>query len=165
MVREGGPLGDVRSLLPQLQRLFQEHQVVLAYLFGSQATGKAGPLSDVDIAVLFAEGLSSSERFRLRCHLIAELMGVFRRNDVEVVDLAEASPVLRNQVRRYGQLLYCSDERQRVHFQTEALRDYLDTKPIREVQRYYLFKRIREDRHGRSGHGDGSPECPEPLRG
>jgi len=52
----------------------------------------------------------------------------------------------RNQVRRYGQLLYCQDDRLRVRFQTEALRDYLDTRPIWEVQRYYLVKRIREGR-------------------
>lgn len=148
-MREGGPIGDIQPLLPQLQRVFQDHQVTLAYLFGSQATGKAGPLSDVDIAVLFAEGLSDRERFRLRCHLIAELMGVFRRNDVDVVDLAEASPVLRNHVRKYGQLLYCVDDRLRVRFQTEALRDYLDTKPIREVQQRYLFKRILEGKYGR----------------
>jgi len=122
---------------------------ILAYLFGSQASGKAGRLSDVDIAVLFADDLSPRARFDLRCRLIAELMGVFRRSDVEVVDLAEASPVLRNQVRRYGQLLYCQDDRLRVRFQTEALRDYLDTRPIREVQRYYLVKRIQEGRYGR----------------
>lgn len=148
-MREGGFVGDIRPFLPELQRLFREHQVTLAYLFGSQATGKAGPLSDVDIAVLFADGLSSSTRFHLRCRLIAELMGVFRRNDVEVVDLAEASPLLRNQVRRYGQLLYCQDDRQRVRFQTEALRDYLDTRPIRQVQQYYLIKKIREGAYGR----------------
>lgn len=130
-MREGGPIGDIQPLLPELQRLFREHQVTLAYLFGSQASGKAGRLSDVDIAVLFADGLSRRERFDLRCRLIAELMGVFRRNDVEVVDLAEASPLLRNQARRYGQLLYCQDDRLRVRFQTEALRDYLDTRPIR----------------------------------
>ncbi len=148
-MREGGPIGDIRPLLPELQRLFREHQVTLAYLFGSQASGKAGRLSDVDIAVLFADDLSPRARFDLRCRLIAELMGVFRRNDVEVVDLAEASPVLRNHVRRYGQLLYCQDDRLRVRFQTEALRDYLDTRPIREVQRYYLVKRIQEGMYGR----------------
>lgn len=148
-MREGRFIGDIQPLLPELQRLFQEHRVILAYLFGSQASGKAGPLSDVDIAVLFAENLSSRMRFRLRCRLIAELMGVFRRNDVEVVDLAEASPLLRNQVRRYSQLLYCQDDRQRVRFQTETLRDYLDTKPIRQVQQYDLLKRIQEGTYGR----------------
>ena len=164
-MREGGFIGDIRPLLPELQRLFQEHRVTLAYLFGSQASGKAGPLSDVDIAVLFAEDLDSRTRFRLRCHLIAELMGVFRRNDVEVVDLAEASPLLRNQVRRYGQLLYCPDDRQRVRFQTEALRDYLDTRPIRQVQQYYLIKKVQEGTYGGRRDGNGPPESPGPVCG
>ncbi|RLC56366.1 MAG: hypothetical protein DRI80_16390, partial [Chloroflexota bacterium] len=42
----------MEAYLPQLHDLLARHGVVLAYLFGSQAEGTAGPLSDVDIAVL-----------------------------------------------------------------------------------------------------------------
>jgi hypothetical protein len=89
-MREGGPIGDIRPLSLELERRFQEHRGILADLFGFQASGYCHPFR---------------RRFDLRCPLIAEGMGVFRRDDVEVVGLAEASPALRNQVRRYGQLL------------------------------------------------------------
>jgi predicted nucleotidyltransferase len=36
----------------ELSDLFANEPVVVAYLFGSQARGDAGPLSDVDVAVL-----------------------------------------------------------------------------------------------------------------
>jgi predicted nucleotidyltransferase len=51
MVHEGGPIGPVEHRLPQLKVVFKKYGVVLAYLYGSQALGKAGSLSDVDIAV------------------------------------------------------------------------------------------------------------------
>jgi len=117
--------------------------VVLAYLYGSQATGKAGPLSDVDVAVLFADHVPEDQRFSHVLDLIGELMGVFRRNDVYVVDLGKAPPLLRNEIRLQGYILYCMDDKVRVRFQTETLRDYLDTRPIRELRYYYLHKRIR----------------------
>ncbi|HIQ05653.1 MAG TPA: nucleotidyltransferase domain-containing protein [Anaerolineae bacterium] len=39
---------------PELEQLFRAHHVILAHLFGSQAEGSVGPLSDVDLAMLLA---------------------------------------------------------------------------------------------------------------
>lgn len=46
--------------------------VVAAMLFGSQATGKVGPLSDVDVAVWADPALDPSRRFDLRLELMGE---------------------------------------------------------------------------------------------
>jgi predicted nucleotidyltransferase len=77
----------------ELQRLFECHGVVLAYLHGSQARGDAGPLSDVDVAVLFEPRLTPKERWDRRLALTASLTSAFHRSDVFVVDLAEATLV------------------------------------------------------------------------
>jgi len=37
---------------PQFERIFDDTPVIVAYLFGSQAVGRAGAESDYDIAVL-----------------------------------------------------------------------------------------------------------------
>ena len=138
----GGPLGDLEQYQPALDEAFGRHAVVLAYLFGSQARGDAGLLADVDVAILFGPDVPESERFsRLLC-LIGELGSVFRRNDVYVVDLAEASPLLRHRVYYDGRLLHCVDDVIRVRFETEALRDYVDTRPLRKIKRKYLFQRL-----------------------
>lgn len=55
----------------EVKKFLENHgDVKLAYLFGSYAKGKEGPLSDVDIAVLLDERLTESKRFKLRLKLI-----------------------------------------------------------------------------------------------
>jgi predicted nucleotidyltransferase len=36
----------------KLEQIFKKHKIVFAYLFGSQASKKTGPLSDIDIAFI-----------------------------------------------------------------------------------------------------------------
>lgn len=59
--------------------------VEFAVVFGSQVSGDARPSSDIDIAVKFADDLSSSERFRKRCFLAGEL----QREDAPFVDVSD----------------------------------------------------------------------------
>ena len=135
-----GPLGDLEPYQQAWGEALERHGVVLAYLYGSQARGNAGPLSDVDVAVLFGPNVSESERFNRVLHLIGELGSVFHRDDVYVVDLAEASPLLRHRVYYNGRLLYCADDAERVRFETTALRDYMDTEPLRKIKRKYVLQ-------------------------
>ncbi len=47
---------DPHALEEELRAALRRHpRVLVAYLFGSTARGRAGPLSDVDVAVLLAE--------------------------------------------------------------------------------------------------------------
>jgi hypothetical protein len=55
-----------------------------------------------------------------------ELDAILHRDDVQVVDLQEASPLLRHRVYYDGRLLCCPDDSLRVKFETKALRDYVD---------------------------------------
>jgi len=148
MTNEGGPIERLESLLPALREECVKHDVALAYLYGSQARGDAGPLSDVDIAVLFQPEVSRLGRSDRVLRLIGEFMSIFKRSDVFVADLANASPLLRHRVYREGILLFCADDRLRVKFMTEALRDYEDTRPLRELQWHYLKKRIERNMIG-----------------
>ncbi len=99
----------LESLLPALltQHLPTVHT---AYLFGSQARGEALPSSDIDVAVMCAQPLSALERFDAQERLAAEL-----DRDVDLVDLRQASTVLRMQVLRDGRLLvdHAPDQRER----------------------------------------------------
>ena len=101
----------------RVSQLFAAHGVALAYLYGSQARGESGPLSDVDIAVLFTGNLSKQARFQHVLALCYELGVVLQRDDVQVVDLQEASPLLRHRIYYDGHLLYCPDDVVRVRFE------------------------------------------------
>jgi predicted nucleotidyltransferase len=142
-------VGSLRYDASELKRLLEGHGVILAYLYGSQARGVAGPLSDVDVAVLFQPQLAAKERWHRRLTLTAGLTSVFHRSDVFVADLAEATPLLKNEVRREGQVLYCADEDVRVEFEVQALREFEDTKLLRRIQQLYLLERIER---GELGH-------------
>lgn len=148
IIREGGPIGPIEDHMPQLQAAFEKHGVLLAYLYGSQATGTAGALSDVDIAVLFTRGIDPNERFHRLLQLMSDLALVFGRDDVNALDLDEGSPLLNNNVRVSGRLIYCADERERAAFALRALQQFEDTELIRREQNRYLREKITQGLYG-----------------
>jgi predicted nucleotidyltransferase len=131
----------------------------LVYLFGSQARGKAWSQSDVDLAVLLGSSLAKERHGQIRIQLIAELMSIFRSNNIDVVVLNDAPPLLTYEgVIRRGRLLFEKDRLARIRFEVRAFQEYVDTAPLREVQNRYLKEAIqaraatlpRED--GKQGH-------------
>lgn len=124
------------------------HRVAAAYLFGSHATGKANELSDVDIAVLFAEGVSKDERFDAVLEISDGVQRILGVREVDVVDMEEATLSLKFEILRDGRLLYCSDRSRMVLFCARSRSLYFDFEPAREVYRSFLVKRIKEGRLG-----------------
>jgi predicted nucleotidyltransferase len=149
MAEKGGPIKSLDESISALQAACVRHDIVLAYLYGSQARGTASRLSDVDVAVQFRAELSGNERFKQLLAVMGEFMDIFQRDDVFVADLDDATPLLRFEVYREGRLLHCQGEAIRIKFLTEALREYEDTRPLRTLQRKYLLQHIAEGTFGR----------------
>jgi hypothetical protein len=82
--------------------------------------------------------------FATRLRLMASLAKRIRTEKFDLVVLNEASPVLRYEVVKGGLVLKESKAR-RVLFETEAMRSYLDTAPLRAVQRQYLKASLRKE--------------------
>jgi uncharacterized protein len=125
---------------------FLEKKTIIrfAYLFGSCATGKQGPLSDLDIAVFLDDKMDFfSCRLILMEELSCELHG---ERSIDLVVLNEASTVLRYEIIRDGIVLKEGKER-RVEFETHVLREYLDTEPLRAVHRAALKRSFRKEHH------------------
>ncbi len=113
-----------------LSRYFAAQPVDVVYLFGSQATGQANKLSDVDIAVLFQESLDSSDRFDKKIEMIGEVGSILKRNDVEVLDLAQATPFFRYEAIAPKNVLYARNRTRMITFETDAIRKYFDLRPL-----------------------------------
>jgi len=80
-------------------------QVKLAYIFGSQATGKAGPLSDYDFAVYLDER-DKAKMFDIRLKLMTQLGLLLKTDEVDVVVLNTAdSPDLKFDAIKNGKIL------------------------------------------------------------
>ena len=94
-------------------------QVTAVYLFGSRASGQAGPESDVDLAVLAARSLDPLVRWRVQEEVAALL-----HCNVDLVDLRSASTVMRARVLETAVVLHDADPAGRATFEAAALGAY-----------------------------------------
>lgn len=140
-----------REISKALQRFAQSHREIVAlYLFGSQAGGKSGPLSDLDVAVLIDEDRVRPDRFfKHQLELMGELMQACRRSDVDLILLNEATPLLACEAIRQGCLLFERNHTARVAFEARTIQRFLDLKPFYRVSRTYLKRQLlRTTVHG-----------------
>lgn len=143
------------SLLKERLKGFFEKvaEVELAYLFGSYTKGSVNKLSDVDIAVLLKKDVGPKEYLDIRLDLIYRL-GKVLDADVDVVVLNQASPLLNQQVIKYGEVVYEESPRVRIGFETRACLEYLDAKPLLDFHTKVLLKNIKEVGLGRGYRGN-----------
>ena len=77
-------------------------EVLEAYLFGSHARGVAQPHSDIDIAVYIDESRVEESAFGYRAELTTVLIGGLHDNDIDLLVLNQAPPLLYYHVLRDG---------------------------------------------------------------
>ena len=123
---------DIKQRLEHLIPLFEQHDVLLAYLFGSLSRDKEA--NDVDLAILVQDGPA----YPLR-EPIVDCLGTER---VDLVDLQRAPPVLRFEIVRGGYPLYVSSPSLQNQFELDTLHIYRDTRPMRRRQQQYLRERF-----------------------
>lgn len=107
------------------------------WVYGSAATGTAGPRSDLDLAGLF-RGRPAPEDV---LDAAAELAGHLGR-DVDLVDLDRATPILAMQVLRHGRLLVDHSPRRRHAFFSRTVSLYEDLKIVRRPLEQALYRRF-----------------------
>ncbi len=117
-----------------------EPQVSLAYLFGSQASGATGPLSDYDLGVL-VECPTAELRYRLS-HKVSQALGTDR---IDLVLLNKAPVELAYAIIAHGQLLYQRSLAARVEFEARVLSCYGDYLPILRQQRQDILQGGRHE--------------------
>ena len=104
-------------------------EILEAYLFGSHARGQAQLHSDIDIAVYVDEAKADDSGFGYRAHLTTELMAGLGSNDVDVVVLNRAPPLLYHRVLRDGVRLLSRDLRATTTREGRAVSRYCDFVP------------------------------------
>jgi uncharacterized protein len=110
----------------------------LVVLFGSTARSEARP-GDLDLAVLADHALDPVD-------LVNYFTVLLGRNDVDVVDLRRADPVLLMQVAREGVPLFEQDVAEFNAFYSLAVRRFADTRKFREAEegaiRDFISRRV-----------------------
>ncbi|MBA3884139.1 MAG: nucleotidyltransferase domain-containing protein [Acidobacteria bacterium] len=110
--------------------------VVAIYLFGSSAQGTPHRSSDMDVAVLGPRPLTPAIRFDLQERLASRL-----GRDVDLLDLAAATPVMGIQVVTGGALLYDGDSAVRGRFEDRTFGAYARL----NEERRGILERIAEE--------------------
>jgi predicted nucleotidyltransferase len=75
----------------------------------------------------------------------SQAKGTVCRRPVDVVILNRAPLVLRNQVLKYGRLIYERDHHQRVAFEVQSRFAYFDFKPVLDLLHSTLLRQIQEE--------------------
>ncbi len=121
---------DSRTALAEYFRT-QPH-VAAAFIFGSQARGTSSPGSDLDIAILPKPGAPQDHLRALQ--YTNDLMNLLHRQDVDVVMLDRAPPLLLHRVARDGEVIFATSNTVVAEFVIHAVQQFEDTRPLRELQ-------------------------------
>ena len=118
------------KLVDELARaLAARPEIYEAYLFGSQARGDSQPHSDVDVAVYVDPAAPMNAGFGIDCEIAADLMKALGTNDVDVVLLNRAGPLLYHRVLRDGIRVLARDLVAATRREAMALSRYCDYLP------------------------------------
>lgn len=125
----------------KIQEIADTYNLSLVVLFGSQATGKTHKKSDYDIAYLGEAPLSLGEESKL----IVDLMRVFQLKAIDLASIRGASPLLLHEIVRTGIVLFERTSGLFSSLYMYALRTYEEARPLFELRRLFLKKRIVHD--------------------
>lgn len=135
-------IGEV--LIGKIMDYFSHRDDAIAlYLFGSQAKGTARPASDLDLAVLFKEGLDPLRRFQMKLQITNDLEELLDTK-VDLVDLRSADLFFIHQVMRHKVLLLEQDTSSRIAFEVDYRKRYFDHIPILELYNRQARNRLTE---------------------
>ncbi|MDO8529158.1 MAG: nucleotidyltransferase domain-containing protein [bacterium] len=117
--------------------------IKLVVLFGSQVEKKARSDSDYDIAVLTTREKSIREldNYSNVLHLLCEALDI-PDYKIDLTNLNDASSFLRNEIAIASQLIY-GNEDDFAAFKANAMRQYIATRDLRELEEKLINKRQR----------------------
>ena len=142
-------VGHQRLVESLRRRLGARPEILEAYLFGSQARRGAQLHSDVDVAVYVDPDRLVDSLFGYAAELTAEIVALLQSNDVDVVVLNQAPPLLYHRVLRDGLRLFTRDAPATTTREGRALSRYCDFVPhLRKIDVAHAA-RIKEGGFGR----------------
>lgn len=121
------------AILKTLATVFEGYgdAVAAAYLFGSTAKGEAGPLGDVDVAVLFSAKACGS-LLDLRFRLQVDLCRALKRNDIDLFVLnTAANLIIKDEIVRKGVVIFEGDPEAKEEFELRVIHSCIDFKTQR----------------------------------
>lgn len=138
------PQVSAGEVVEKLRSIFAKgDEVLLSYLFGSYACGEEKTCSDLDLAVLFEQGIGGNALLDAYRGLYLAVREALSTERFDLVVLNDASLSLQFAVVSHGKLIYARSEEVLNAFEANVIRKYQDAAYLREVQNWYLKERVR----------------------
>ena len=112
------------------------------------AQGRARTDSDIDVGVLLGRRLPDARALRYRLKLAGELGAALHRDDVQLVILNDAPPLLAQRALSRGVLVFQRSRAARVRFHVATAQRYEDMAP---TMARYVDRLKQHVRNGRTG--------------
>ncbi len=118
----------VDAVKGKLEAIFSEDGLQLVMVFGSTVSGKIHKKSDLDVAFLFDRPIDTVA-------LTNKVINLLHTDNIDVVDLKRASPLLKYSIVKTGRLIYEKEVGLFNAFYSLAVRMYIDTQKLRDAQK------------------------------
>ena len=126
---------DTRKILKKLN-------ISLIYLFGSSITGTQRAESDIDIGVVFEKADRIKNTMIIFEELYLSLSQVFPDRDLDIVFLDFAPLTLQFEVVTTGKVIYRVSREFEYDYKEKIIKEYIDFKPLLDIQDQILLERI-----------------------
>ncbi len=120
----------LNNIFKEFPPILESNNIICAYIFGSLARGNSGKLSDVDIAVYVSSSLNRYEKFDLKIKLMKELGRILKTDNIDILILNDAPPMLKHRVIKEGKIIYYREKEMMIDFEVRAVMEYLDFLPF-----------------------------------
>jgi predicted nucleotidyltransferase len=135
---------DISKNLENLKAFLGRQDFVrVAYIFGSFAEGRQGPLSDMDFAVLLDKSLNRKEMARKKMILLNGISSIMHTDNFDIVIMNEASTLMNFNIINQGKVLKAG--RERVPLEMHVMSDYLDRKYYEDLNASITLERISRE--------------------
>lgn len=136
-----------KEKINKLEKLLKDSGVVLAYIFGSYARETAGPMSDLDVAIIFSDAIPQNEYFKRELKIAGDAESALGIKKVDIVNLATVtSPLLKHEAVFHGKLIFTGDRKLKFATESFIMKESEDTKHLREAQFDLMKRRLTEGR-------------------
>jgi len=127
----------------KLNKVCQKNQIILVYLFGSEARNEAHQESDVDIGILFDKKVNKEDYLIREGKLIDFFSGIYLKKEINIVNLNISSPLLKQNVILEGKLLYKKSNLERIYFQINTLQEYDEYSHLNNIYNEVLNLKLK----------------------
>ncbi len=129
----------------KIRDVLKKNGIILAYVFGSYATEKAGPLSDFDIAVVFSGKVSREYYNEKELNIALQIGDVLKIGKVDVINLKTTrNPLLKHRAIFYGTPIFVKDKKAQFEIEARVRQEYEDTKYLRKKMHDIMGKQAEE---------------------